>query len=198
VSPSKAKRQEDNEFFLGNLGNDKITDSILTSIRNANPEFHHAGFMRNGESAEDNKVRDCYTSWLATKDLNFIENGMRRIIENVNDLLWEFQIKHEWETAIQVTKYSKIGHHYKWHPDTNRGDGDLDGSDLDRIISLVFCLSHQKNYSGGQLQLKKENPKGVVTFKLDYGDFVVFPSRLWHRVTPLESGERMTLVGWYL
>ena len=35
------------------------------------------------------------------------------------------------------------------------------------------------------------------TKKLDYGDVVVFPSIIPHRVRPIKSGKRYSLVGWY-
>lgn len=188
---AKERRYEDSEFFYGNLGKDSIPDEILSNVVSENPNFGYGtvfGYERN------EKIRDCEISWLETKDINFIESGMRNIIHHVNDKLFKLPLVGEWESGIQVTKYSKIGHHYDWHPDYD--ERCQDNNEL-RLITLVYCLSHRDDYGGGELVLRKENPKTEIPFKFDYGDFIVFPSDRWHKVTPLTNGARMTLVGWY-
>ena len=192
---AKANRYEDSEFFFGNLGNDKIPDSIIKDITKAKPNYKVGLYGGSEEDTpeEQKKVRDCTVSWLEVSDLNYIETGMRKIVENVNELLWNLPLRHEWETNIQLTSYSKVGHHYDWHPDTGRDDS----PDKERIISVVYCLSHEKDYQGGEFVLEKTDPLCEVTFKFDYGDFIVFPSDKWHKVKPLEGGVRTTLVGWY-
>ena len=35
------------------------------------------------------------------------------------------------------------------------------------------------------------------TFKPQMGDAIIFPSTTRHRVRPLKSGKRISLVGWY-
>jgi hypothetical protein len=193
---SKSNRYEDSEFFYGNLGNDTIPDGIIKNISEATPEYKVGSYYgsENDNEEEKKKIRDCTLSWLEVSDLNYVETGLRNIIENVNNLTWKFPLKHEWETAIQVTSYSKVGHHYEWHTDTGRGDEDPEHK---RIISVVYSLSHDKDYEGGEFVLEKSDPLCEVTFKFDYGDFIVFPSDKWHKVQPLLKGDRMTLVGWY-
>lgn len=187
------KRVEDSEFFLGNLGNETVNNSILTAIANAEPNFHPT-IRSDLHSATI--YRDCLTSWLAVKTVNFIETGMRKIVHNVNDALWQLPLDGEWQTDIQLTQYSKVGHHFGWHQD-RYDDEDFGGVNRDRKISIVYCLSNLSDYQGGEFQLKKTTPKGIETFRFDMGDFIVFPSDKWHRVKALKGGTRTTLVGWY-
>ncbi|QIN96706.1 2OG-Fe(II) oxygenase [Synechococcus phage S-N03] len=191
--PSKL-RYEDPDFFLGNLGRDEIDNSIISSIEKSNPDFHIGGVVGVDEPRLNVNSRDCLTGWIKTSEVNFIEQGMRKIIHNVNALLWKYDLKGEWQTDIQITKYSKVGHHYTWHPDNSKDDPR--GKDLGRVITLVYCLARTEDYEGGEFDLRKPNNK-TASMKFDRGDFIVFPSHLWHRVRPLKGGERTTLVGWY-
>jgi len=188
-------RYEDPEFFLGNLGSDDVNNSIIASIEKMDPKFHKGGVISDTDPYMNVKSRDCFTSWISTKEINFIESGMRKIIHNVNDKLWKYELKGEWQTDIQITKYSKVGHHYTWHPDDSKDDPR--GQDLGRVITLVYCLSRTEDFEGAEFDLRKSD-KQTATMKFDQGDFIVFPSPLWHRVRPLKGGTRTTLVGWFM
>ena len=64
-----------------------------------------------------------------------------------------------------------------------------------RKLSSILFLSDPNEYVGGQLvmQYSKED------FKIEqkYGRMVVFPSFIMHKVTPIESGVRNSLVNWF-
>tara|TARA_Y100000389_G_scaffold201500_1_gene244368 strand:- start:2881 stop:4335 length:1455 start_codon:yes stop_codon:yes gene_type:complete len=62
-----------------------------------------------------------------------------------------------------------------------------------RKISMVCALSDPNDYEGGYLHfpaLKKE-------FKFKKGDVIVFDSSIMHGVTPITSGERYVLIGFF-
>ncbi|BCU93901.1 MAG: hypothetical protein CM15mV3_1870 [Caudoviricetes sp.] len=54
----------------------------------------------------------------------------------------------------------------------------------------------KEDYEGGELEIKVL-PEETKKYKMDIGDVIVFPSDMWHRVTPIKSGTRVSLVGWY-
>lgn len=85
---------------------------------------------------------------------------------------------------LMLVKYSEGGH-YMWHTDNGKGYMS------NRKLSLVVQLSDPGDYAGGDLEffegLKAPN---------NLGDVVVFPSYQPHRVTPVTSGERYSLVLW--
>jgi len=111
-------------------------------------------------------------------------------------MIWKMDLDHKWESDLQYTRYIGKGHHYDWHKD-HYDEGIYPGhSGNTRKLTMVYCLSHKEDYRGGEFQIKTS--KGATyTRRFDYGDFIVFPSKILHRVKPLKSGTRTTLVGWY-
>jgi PKHD-type hydroxylase len=87
---------------------------------------------------------------------------------------------------IQFTTYA-AGDSIDWHLDTGTGQTST------RKISISVQLSEQADYLGGDLQfcgctdLQDARRRGTI---------VVFPSFLAHRVSPVTSGTRFSLVSW--
>jgi PKHD-type hydroxylase len=178
------------DFFIGNFGYTDATDEILNSW----PERRTQDYGYISKTLDVNhRIRQCEIAWLDVNKSTFIDEGLSKIIHNVNSMIWNFSIEGSWQSAIQFTKYNGKGHHYNWHKDSY----DIDDTTSDRVISIVYCLSKRSEYAGGEFQIKKSSNNTIYTKKLDYGDFVVFPSKTLHRVKPLRSGIRMTAVGWY-
>ena len=118
---------------------------------------------------------------------------------------WNFEWDHS--ESCQFTKY-KLNQFYDWHCDSweKPYDNPDDPSRYGKIrkLSVTVSLSDETEYEGGdfefdfrssddgsnQPQICKEiKPKGSV---------VVFPSFVWHRVKPVISGTRHSLVVWNL
>lgn len=93
--------------------------------------------------------------------------------------------------SMQYTRYP-IGGHYIFHNDIIARK-----EDSMRKLSVVIGLTGKDEYEGGDLLLSPHgaNPKVI---KLDKGDIVAFPSYIPHKVTPVTSGNRITVVNWYL
>ena len=119
---------------------------------------------------------------------------------------WNF----EWDRSesCQFTKYKK-GQYYDWHCDGwdqpyQREQGDPTNGKI-RKLSVTVTLSDPKDYKGGELEFDFRNldpDKKRNTHKckeiLPKGSLVVFPSFVWHRICPVKSGERNSLVIWNL
>ena len=66
-------------------------------------------------------------------------------------------------------------------------------------------LSDSKDYEGGELEFYDENPLKSFEENIikcpeikNQGSIVVFPSYIYHRVTPVTKGRRISLVMWSL
>ena len=184
----KQKRIITEDFFVGNLGNPEATQELIEACKSRSKPAP-GGIDANNLS--DLAARKCGVCWIDVTQSNFIEHGFKKIVSNINSMIWKFPVKNEWEADLQYTTYTEGGDHYKWHVDNFKEDCS------DRRISIVYCLSKKSNYTGGEFDLRKKSNDQVYTTKFDYGDFIVFPSDTFHRVRPLKSGIRTTLVGWY-
>jgi len=91
--------------------------------------------------------------------------------------------------SFQYTVYDgQEGGHYDWHVD-------LGGQDVEpRKISLSLQLSESSDYRGCNLEL--EAGKGTFVADRGRGTLIAFPSFVLHRVSPIESGTRKSLVIW--
>ena len=86
----------------------------------------------------------------------------------------------------QFTKY-EVGEHYNWHTDSDNGEY------KDRYCSIVIQLNDE--YEGGYLQLK-DNNGNTYAFERGVGNLYVFFSNILHRVIPVKTGVRYSLVNW--
>ena len=184
----KEKKILTEDFFIGNLGSPEATESILEACPVELMQFDDATV--GDEKLADHYARKCLLSWVDVTKCNFVESGFRTIIESVNEKSWKLPLDNEWDGSLQFTKYCGVGHHYDWHIDN------FQGNCSDRRLSIVYCLSKKTAYGGAEFDIERKNGK-IYTIKFDYGDFIVFPSDTLHRVRPMKSGTRMTMVGWY-
>lgn len=112
----------------------------------------------------------------------------------------------DWSEACQFTKYSK-GQFYDWHCDSHPIPYPKEkGSAFEgkvRKLSCTISLSEPKDYEGGLLEFDLRNSytkskKIKCKEILPKGSICVFPSYIWHRVTPVTKGTRYSLVIWSL
>lgn len=88
---------------------------------------------------------------------------------------------------IMVNKYGP-GETYGWHYDNHL----IKGQRTD--ISFTLFLSDPESYEGGELELKY--PNFIKKIKGKAGQMVIYPTGVIHQVTPVLSGERVSIVGW--
>lgn len=88
---------------------------------------------------------------------------------------------------FQFTEYT-IGEYYNWHKDSDINDPLLS----DRFYSTVIQLND--GYGDGELQLNIDNNE--ITLEPGVGTLYMFPSHIIHRVKPITSGVRYSLVNW--
>jgi len=135
------------------------------------------------------KIRKSTNRWLYTD--SWVAGMMSHFILEANKSFFDFELE-GWNDQIQFTVYEPPGGHYSWHIDVMSNSKKY----FVRKLSIVMCLSSKNDYGGGEIELFHPTKK-VKTFKLDAGDVIVFPSIVSHRVKPVTSGRRISLVGWY-
>lgn len=92
---------------------------------------------------------------------------------------------------FQYTVYG-LSQHYTWHWDLSFG-----WENKQRKISSVLFLSDPEEYEGGELEIVTTgNIENPLVLKPKRGDCVFFSSFMPHRVRPVTSGRRVTLVSW--
>jgi PKHD-type hydroxylase len=86
---------------------------------------------------------------------------------------------------FQFTEYEASGH-FDWHVDST--------NDVypDRYYSAIVLLNDE--YSGGDLEIIESNQKTII--EKNIGNLILFPSSYRHRVSPVLTGKRYSLVNW--
>ncbi len=88
--------------------------------------------------------------------------------------------------SFQFTEY-KVGEYYGWHTDRDST------TYKERTVSTVILLND--NYDGGFLEIN-DSKGNLIPSQKKSGTLYIFESGLRHRVTPVESGVRYSLVNW--
>jgi PKHD-type hydroxylase len=141
---------------------------------------------------QDPEVRTSDVAWVGqNQDTEWIYDKLSYIIRNLNGQFYNFDM-YGFTEDMQYTVYnSSESGHYTWHQDYGAG---VSGSLPPRKLSLVLQLSDPSEYEGGELEiLSSAQPVAVDKVK---GLIAVFPSFMLHRVSPVTSGIRKTIVIW--
>ena len=122
---------------------------------------------------------------------------------------WNFEW--DWSESCQFTKYG-VGQYYGWHCDSwdkpyNKPDDPQSHGKI-RKLSVTISLNDPTEYEGGNLEFDfrnqvdwERNKKKAIKSCSEIrprGSIIVFPSFCWHRVAPVTSGTRYSLVIWNL
>lgn len=145
-----------------------------------------------GDNVIDTEARDSDVQWLFNdQNSNWVFERMSSIISQVNTD--HFMLDIDGFENFQYTKYA-LNQHYDWHWDYQFG-----WREYVRKISCVLMLSDAEEYEGGEFEIcRNGNLNQIDTFKPGKGDIVFFASWMPHRVLPVVSGERRSLVCWVM
>lgn len=134
------------------------------------------------------RIRITQTSWFPqTAETKWIYDRMQGVARALNERAYKYDLR-GFSEPFQYTVYqSAEGGHYDWHVD----HGPLK---VQRKLSMSVQLSDPGSYEGCDLQFVAGNK--TETAPRDRGTVVAFPSYVLHRVTPITSGVRKSLVVW--
>lgn len=136
---------------------------------------------------EDNYRKGKYKFFGPDATTKWIFDRLIQSLNNINERdfkldLWGFD-------HVQYTKYG-IGDQYNTHSDIVFGDS----RSLTRKLSCSLILSDSSEYTGGEFDIiQNSDPMPIEQKK---GRLIVFPSYILHRVRPVLSGTRKSLVIW--
>lgn len=146
-----------------------------------------------GDGENNPKVRKSNLVWL---DEPWVYNYLRPFVINYNEKFnLDFEINRI--ERVQFTIYSP-GQHYDWHCDQFANELNPKYA---RKISMSLALNDATDYQGGQFLFdfrnkpNKENKLEMKTMR-KAGSVVLFPSFVWHKVCPVTTGTRYSLVMW--
>ena len=133
-------------------------------------------------------IRDSAIAWVQHNELTagFYDN-VTRVALDVNNQKFNFNL--QYLEILQYGEYSVDGH-YDWHADDVLRSNNNDA----RKLSFSLLISDDDEYEGGELEFY--GPGGVYSFKPKMNEAIFFPSFNLHRVAPVTSGLRKSVVGW--
>ncbi len=120
--------------------------------------------------------------------LSYYPKLNQRIFDTIKQLNNAYRYTIENLAQMDLLKYEKGGK-YDWHQDV------LYNKAKHRKFSIIIQLSDGKDYKGGDFELRDPYNINLSTFR-DKGSMLVFPSFLWHRITPIKRGKRQSIVSW--
>lgn len=143
-----------------------------------------------GSGTVETCIRESRVSWLEeSTDTRWVYERMAFIIQQLNGQFYGFDLFGFCE-HMQYTEYDGAANgHYNWHQDSG-----VASKGSPRKLSAVIQLSDPASYEGGELQILTGADPIVITRQK--GLVAVFPSYMVHRVTPVTSGFRRSLVVW--
>jgi len=118
----------------------------------------------------------------------WIYRRLGELTNQANDARWNFHLTGMTE-RVQLTEYNgENSGHFDWHID-------LGANALSkRKISISVLLSDPDSYEGGDLEFFTGRKNNFAA--REQGTAILFPSYLPHRVTPVTTGVRRSLIMW--
>lgn len=152
---------------------------------------HHSRHGRIRKDEADAQLRRSEIIWLAATDEHrWIHERIGACVAAVNNRHFQFQLGDP-PSRLQLAQYEAAQRgHYTWHTDCG-----IDRRESMRKLSLSVQLSSPDCYVGGDLILNFGGIPHVMP--RERGLIVLFPSFVVHRVAPVFSGTRRSLVAWF-
>lgn len=141
----------------------------------------------------DNSYRKSIIRWFDYKENSDIVELLMHYVNVSNNESFGFDI-FQTPHDLQFTEYHYTNNgKYDWHHDVWWENP----APIDRKLSVVIQLSPPASYTGGEFEFNAPeiSAQDLQGFK-QQGSVLVFPSFLFHRVTPILSGTRYSLVSW--
>ena len=154
-------------------------------------------FIKSEVNPQNSKIKDNVRKsqhcWIPST--HWIGGFLWHFIKMANKDNFLYDISDIENDLIQYTQYNK-GDFYKWHTDMDICDI-YEPDQLVRKLSFTLQLTNEDEYTGGNLEFADfDDSTYRFSVPKSRGTVIVFDSRTPHRVTPVESGIRKSLVGW--
>ena len=172
----------------------ELNDNAMTKIQrtlDSEDLVWRDSLTHNSDVAQSSQMRISKQAWI--REHRFCEIFMDIAMVMNQQNLWNLDI--QGVEPIQYGIYPEGGK-YDWHVDQHPKP--VQG--MVRKISMTLFMNDPSEYEGGEFDLeiyKPETDCRYETFKLKRGSAIFFQSDVWHRVRPVKSGVRKSIVAWF-
>ena len=140
------------------------------------------------EGSLQDRIRVTRAAWIEqVPETKWLYDRLQGVIRSMNDQSYRFDLRGFSEHFQYTVYHGNEGGHYEWHVD----HGPLH---VQRKLSVSVQLSDPASYEGCDLEFCAGTK--VVKGPRERGAIIAFPSYVLHRVTPVTSGTRKSLVVW--
>ena len=143
-----------------------------------------------GRTENTDHLRITRVAWIEHQrpEIRWLHTRLEEMVLRINAEFYRYDL-YGLNEAFQYTVYEGTeGGHYNWHVDTGETRYEP------RKISLSLQLSAPSDYEGGELMLQAGD--GDYRAEKARGTLIAFPSFVLHRVAPVTTGVRKSLVIW--
>lgn len=148
----------------------------------------------NNKGQVNKKTRDSDIMWvLHDQNSDWLYQKFSGLVSAVNYDHFMYDV--DGFESFQYTVYrSKDKQHYDWHIDSSNLS-----TPFERKISATIVLTDPNKYEGGEFEcIMNGRVDDPFLAKPELGDVIFFDSRMPHRVRPVTSGIRKSLVCWVM
>ena len=141
------------------------------------------------ESIRNSEVKLHYVN----RDNEWLFDKLLTVAGLINDNFYRFDLLGF--DHFQYTEYNGLGTKYDYHTDMLFGNNLPPGMEMSRKLSFSLILSDTSEFQGGDFEIQLGSR---TSDKLEQkrGRILAFPSYILHRVTPIVSGSRKSIVFW--
>lgn len=182
--------------------NDIFSEDELDFILSVFGKMQHQNALLLDESGvrESRSYRTGTTTFVhsSQNEFSWIFSRISMVVDVLNDQFFHYDI-HGYDN-IQYAEYpAEVGGHYDWHVDISIG--------ANREQSKIFGAQHRKisisillndDFEGGEFDITLDGGNTVTPLPLKRNSALAFPSFVCHRVRPVTSGTRKSIVCWVL
>ena len=188
MDPSNYHRAAEAFFFYEQVIPDELVSLMIDELPKHRDTYAQAAVGDHDEGEILTETRNSKVSWMYEDD--WCSSIFAHYFNIANKEFWEYNLNIL--DGIQITKY-RPGDHYGWHSDY----GTSEDNRYTRKLSASLLVTDPSEYKGGELEFIDYHNNLVVAPRKK-GTMIIFDSRIPHRVTPVTSGERTSLVAWML
>jgi len=110
------------------------------------------------------------------------------LVYNINQRMFGLRVWNQVPLSINFNTY-EAGHEYQYHRDKTEA-GEMSDVKLTAILNLSLT-----SFTGGDFSFFVGQEKIIPEIN-EIGSLLIFPSYLYHKVSPVTHGQRMTLSAW--
>lgn len=152
-------------------------------------------FVNDSNSVSD-AIRKSHAMLHSPNENNiWIFEKLKSIAEFINDEFFRYDLTGF--EFFQYAIYDGAGSNYNFHMDMAMGENIPEHLHQARKLSFSLILSDNLEYEGGEFEIKMSE-QSTLTVEQKLGRVIAFPSFMLHRVAPLTSGKRKSIVFWVL